>query len=59
MHDDNLMNLVKKLHQIQSFERKNSINAKIKSKKYYDRKINPQDFKIGDNVYLLNGPKPK
>ena len=58
-YDDYLINLITKLHDIQSFARKNLINAKIKSKTYYDQKINPQDFKIGDNVYLLNGPKPK
>jgi len=30
----------------------------FKSKKYYDKKINPQTFKPGDQVFLLKGPKP-
>ena len=58
-YDNYLINLITKLRDIQCSERKNLINAKIKSKNYYDQKINPQDFKIGDNVYLLNGPKSK
>ena len=35
--------------------RQNLIAAKQKSKEYYDRKIYPQNFKIGDSVFLLEG----
>ena len=38
--------------------RENVIEAKVKSKKHYDKKINPQTFKPGDHVFLLKGPKP-
>jgi len=33
------------------------IASKIKSKYYYDRKINPQEFQINDQIYLLCEPK--
>ena len=33
--------------------RDNLIEVKEKSKLYYDKKINPQNFKIGDYVFLL------
>ena len=35
------------------------VESKEKSKKYYDRAINPRNFHIGDYVFLLKGPKPK
>jgi len=38
--------------------RKTVVKVKFKSKKYYDRKINPQTFKPRDQVFLLKGPKP-
>jgi len=55
--DDYLINLVTQLHAIQTNARENIIEAKIKSKKHYDKKINPQTFKPGDYVFLLKGPK--
>ena len=39
--------------------RQNLIAAKEKSKEYYDKKINPQNFKIGDSVFLLEGGELK
>ncbi|KAM0730323.1 Retrovirus-related Pol polyprotein from transposon 17.6 [Formica fusca] len=57
-YDEYLINLVTQLHAIQGNARDNVIQAKIKSKNYYDRKINPQTFKPGDQVFLLKGPKP-
>ena len=39
--------------------RENIIKAKEKSKTYHDRKINPLERKIGDNVFLLKGGKIK
>jgi len=35
----------------------NVVEAKIKSKKHYDKKINPRTFKPGDHVFFLKGPK--
>jgi len=40
-YNDYLINLVTQLHAIQTNARKNVVEAKFKSKKYYDRKINP------------------
>ena len=57
-YDEYLINLVTQLHTIQKNARENVIEAKNKSKKYYDKKINPQTFKPGDQVFLLKGPKP-
>ena len=34
------------------------IMSKEKSKTYYDRFINPIEFKIGDKVWLIKEPKP-
>ena len=34
------------------------IRVKFKSKKHYDKKINPQLFKPGDHVFLLKRPRP-
>ena len=39
--------------------RENLISAKEKSKIYDDKKINPLDVKIGENVFLLKGGKIK
>ena len=39
--------------------RDNLIPSKEKSKIYYDKKINPLELKIGDNVLLLKGGKIK
>lgn len=57
-YDEYLINLVTQLYAIQTNARENVIEAKHKSKKYYDKKINPQTFKPGDQVFLLKGPKP-
>ena len=50
--------LVARLNSIQKMAYDNLVQSKFQSKKYYDRKINPKNFKVGDYVYLLNGPKP-
>jgi len=57
-YDDYLINLITQLHALQTNAHENIIEAKIKSKKHYDKKINPQTFKPGDYVFLLKGPKP-
>ena len=52
-----LVDLVTRLNGIRTLVYDNLVAAKNKSKKYYDRHINPRNFKIGDYVYLLKGPK--
>ena len=47
--------LITKLHEMRGIARWNLIAAKEKSKEYYNRKINPQNFEIGDSVFLLEG----
>ena len=47
--------LITKLHEMRGIAKQNLIASKEKSKEYHDRKINPQTFKIGDNVFLLEG----
>ena len=55
-YNDYFINLVTQFHSIQTNARENVIKAKEKSKKHYDKKINPQIFKPGDQIFLLNGP---
>ena len=47
-----------RLNGIRTLVYDNLVDAKNRSKKYYDRAINPRNFKLGDYVYLLKGPKP-
>ena len=56
-YDQYLINFVTQLHVMRSQARKNLITAKEKSKMYHDKKINPLEIKIGDNVFLLKGGK--
>ena len=51
--------LITKLHEMRGIAKQNLIASKEKSKEYHDRKINPQTFKIGDNVFLLEGGELK
>ena len=39
--------------------RENFISEKEKSKVYYNKKINPLEVKMGDNVFFLKGCKIK
>lgn len=55
--DTYLTQLMTDIHNLQELARENIIASKIKSKGYYDRKINPQHFQINDEVLLLNEPK--
>jgi len=48
-----LTNLFNILRSSQEIARKNLIKSKEKSKIYYDRRINAQNFRINDKVYLL------
>jgi hypothetical protein len=56
-YDDYLHQLMTKIHDLQALARECLIASKIKSKYYYDKKINPQTFQINDKVFLLNEPK--
>lgn len=55
-YPDYLTNLFNTLTSFQGSARKNLIKSKEKSKKYYDKRINVQNFKAGDKVYLLKEP---
>ena len=57
-YKDYVTNLVARLNGIRSMVYENLVSSKFKSKKYYDRRINSQNFKVGDYVFLLKGPKP-
>lgn len=52
-----LTDLLRKLHSIQSESYEKLKAAKEKSKKYYDLKANPEQFNVGDHVYLLKEPR--
>jgi hypothetical protein len=45
------------IYDAQNIARENLINAKSRSKKYYDKKLNVKEFKVGDYVYLLKEPR--
>ena len=55
--NDYVDELVQKLRCTQAEARERLIEAKNKSKRYYDRKLNVVDFKVGDRVYLLKDKK--
>lgn len=56
-YDDYLYELITNIHDLQELARECLIASKIKSKYYYDKKINPQTFQINDQVFLLKEPK--
>jgi hypothetical protein len=56
-YDDYLCQLMTNIHTLQELARECLIASKLKSKYYYDRKINPQTFQINDQVFLLIEPK--
>lgn len=49
--------LFDRINTLQTRARENLIAAKEKSKYYYDRRINPQHFDVGDVVLLLKEPQ--
>ena len=57
-YDEYLTNLSMRLLEIRKLAHDNLVRAKDISKKYYDRKVNIQEFKIGSFVFLESGPKP-
>lgn len=42
------------IHDLQELARECLIASKVKSKYYYDKKINPQAFQVSDQIFLLN-----
>lgn len=54
-----LEELYNRIKTSQENARNNLINAKVKSKNYYDRKVNSYSFKPGDQVFLLKEPTHK
>lgn len=51
-----LTTLFDKLRDTQRAARENLRSAKIRSKRYYDKKTRPREFNTGDKVYLLREP---
>lgn len=45
-----LKDLFDKINTVQQKARENLIKSKLKTKEYYDKRINPQNFKTGDLV---------
>lgn len=56
--NDYLTNLITNMKDIANLARENLIISKEKSKRYYDRFINPVNFQKGDLVWLIKEPKP-
>jgi len=56
-YNDYLHQLMTNIHNLQELAREYLITSKIKSKYYYDQKINPQEFQINNQIYLLCEPK--
>lgn len=54
-----LTTLYNKLRDVQAIARDHLIASKERSKKYYDQRINPDKFRIGDKVFLLKEPTHK
>lgn len=55
-YTDYLTSLFNRLRDVQEIAHENLTRAKHRSKRYYDRKVNPRIFKQGDQVYLLKEP---
>lgn len=53
-YDDYFDELTLKLQKSQEIARNNLLHSKEVNKKYYDKKINNINFKVGQKVYLLN-----
>ena len=51
-----LTTLCDRIATAQNYARENLIKAKERSKKYYDRRANPCNFRVGDEVYLSKEP---
>ena len=49
--------LIFKLNDTQKMAKTRLLEAKERSKRYYDQKLNAKDFEIGEEVYLLKEPR--
>lgn len=56
-YQDYLTDLFNNLYDVQAAAQRNLIQAKEKSKYYYDRKLNLQTFRVGSYVFLLKEPQ--
>ena len=56
-YDEYLANTAEELNEMQTLAALNLIQSKHRSKEYYDRKINPVHFRLGERVYLINRAK--
>ncbi|CAB0033772.1 unnamed protein product [Trichogramma brassicae] len=52
-----IVNLVTKINNIKKLAYDNLLESKQKNKHYYDRKLNPVTFKVGDHVFMKKEPK--
>ena len=52
-----LIDLVTHIDEIRAMAAKNLCRAKVRSKEIYDKRLNEQDFAVGDLVDVLNEPK--
>lgn len=59
VYDEYLEELEKHLRELQTLAGLNSIQAKYRSKSYYDRKVKAVHFREGEKVYLINERKGK
>jgi transposase InsO family protein len=55
-YQEYLEDLFDKIRDLQETARRNLIQAKQRSKTYYDKRINPKTFVVGANVFLLKEP---
>lgn len=56
-YDNYLTRLMTDIHDLQDLGRQNIISSKLKTKGYYNRKINPRCFQVDDEAFLLREPK--
>lgn len=56
---DYYVKLMNRINRVTELARRNLNATKVRSKKYYDRRIHPQELKIGDSVFLLKEPTTK
>ena len=57
-YDKFLADTTAALTQLRTLAAMNSVQAKCRSKVYYDRRVNAKHFREGEMVYLLKDPKP-
>jgi len=58
-YTDYLTKLYNQIRDTQEAARGNLERAKLRAKRYYDKKVNPRSFKVGDEAYLLKEPTHK